>query len=69
MIRFEKDRYVIEVVTHRNPVEDWQELLTGIYELIRNMPADEYVPTRFYAVMDFLCEMLPDWEQAIKMVE
>ena len=69
MVRFEKDRYIIEVETLTNPVENWQELMTGLYELIRNMPADEYVPPRFYAVMDFLCEALPDWEQAKKMAE
>ena len=69
MLRFEKDRYIIEVETIMNPVESWQELITGLYELIRSMPADEYIPTRFYAVMDFLCKTLPDWEQAKKMAE
>ena len=67
MLHFEKDRYIIEVETSVNPVESWQELMTVLYELIRNIPTDEYVPSRFYAVMDFLCETLPDWEQAKKM--
>ena len=69
MLRFEKDRYIIEVETISNPVENWKELMTGLYELMRNMPTDEYVPSRFYAVMDFLCEALPDWEQARKMAQ
>jgi len=67
MVRFEKDRYIIKVVTHCNPVEEWQDLMTGIYELMRKMPAGEEVPERFYAVINFLLEMLPDWEQAKRM--
>jgi hypothetical protein len=55
--------------TGYNPVEDWQDLITGIYELIRNMPSGDEVPSHFYTVIGFLLNTLPDWEQAKKMAE
>ena len=67
MVRFEKDRYVVEICTLNNPAEAYSDLLKGIYELIRNMPAGEQIPDNFYAVIDFLQELLPEWADLKKL--
>jgi len=67
MIRFEKDRYVIEIETGCDPVWNYLELVRGLYWLIQSMPQDEVVPPKFYAVINFLLDILPDWEDAKRM--
>jgi len=64
MTRFEKDRYVIEVEAGCDPVWNYFEFVRGIYCLIQSIPQDEVVPPKFYAVFNFLLDILPDWEDA-----
>ena len=69
MIRFEKDRYVIEVVTGLDPIGNYLDLVSGLYWLIRTMPQDEVVPPKFYAVIQFLLEIVPESEDAKKIMD
>lgn len=69
MVRFEKDRYVIDVYTGADPVENWLELHKEIVYLISlvdqtNAPADGlcYLP-------QLLGDMMPEWEVARKMTD
>lgn len=68
MVRFEKDRYVIEADAS-SPVEDWMGLHEELVFLIslvdsNNSPAEglQYVP-------QLLGDMMPSWETARKMVD
>jgi len=67
MTRFEKDRCVIEIETGCDPVWNYLEFTRGLYCLIQSMPQDEEVPPRFYSVVNFLLDILPDWEDAKRM--
>lgn len=69
MVRFEEDRYVIEVFTGADPVENWLELHKEIVYLIslvdqNNTPTDGlcYLP-------QLLGDMMPEWEIARRMAE
>lgn len=66
MVRFEQDRLVIEIDTHGNPAEYWQDLQRGLLDLLRNTNADN-ITDDFYIIPDFLQELIPDWETAKKM--
>lgn len=68
MVRFEKDRYIIEVKTVGLPIEDWQELnneLAYVFTLLtqENMPTDGV-----YQLANLLRELQPDTSVAERMV-
>lgn len=69
MVRFEKDKYIIEVHTGCNPIESWQELHAGLCDLLRNVNQDNVVDSTFYTVPDFLSNLMPEWETARKMTD
>jgi hypothetical protein len=66
MIRFESDKLIIEIRTPF-PVETWIDLHSGIYDLARNVNQDTLTQD-FYSVIDFLREIVPDCEDAKKMM-
>jgi hypothetical protein len=66
MVRFEKDRYIIEIVTGCDPIESWIELQKSIQDLIRNVNRDT-LSDNFFNSVDFLQELIPDWDIAKKM--
>jgi hypothetical protein len=66
MVRFEKDRYIIEVVTGCDPTENWIELQKSIQDLIRNVNRDN-LSDNFFNSVDFLQELIPNWDIAKKM--
>ncbi|MDR1155816.1 MAG: hypothetical protein LBL04_14010 [Bacteroidales bacterium] len=67
MVRFESDKLVIEIQT-LFPVETWIVLHGGIYDLARNVNQDT-VTGDFYSVIDFLRELMPDYDTVKKMME
>ena len=69
MVEFKKDRFVITVVTPGKPTEDWLELHKSLCDLIRYVTAERIVDETFYAAVDFLQELMPDYDTAKKMVE
>lgn len=69
MVRFEKDRYIIEIHTGCNPIEDYLLLQQSLLDLLSNVNQDNIISDTFYRVPDFLAELIPDWETAKKMTE
>lgn len=65
-VRFEKDRFVIVVETIC-PIDDWLTLCKSLSDIIRNVNDDTIVDETFYASIDFLQHLLPEWEEAKKM--
>jgi hypothetical protein len=70
MVRFEDEKLVIEISTHnrRDSVETWIALQKELLFLMRWIE-DGCVGKDFYLMPDLLEELLPDFEQASKMIE
>jgi hypothetical protein len=70
MVRFEDEKLVIEIKTgtRRYAVEKWIALQRELLFLIRWVK-DESTGEDFHLIPDFLDELLPEFEQAIKMIE
>lgn len=66
MVRFEKDRFVIEIVTNTNPVEAWIETMKELSDLISSQ--DKEMTTNRYWVNGLMIEMMPDFNTAKKMI-
>ena len=65
-VKFRKDGYTIDIETIANPVEDWISLQDELLTLITVTSNDTgHYPWR---AASFLRELLPDWEDAKKMV-
>lgn len=67
MVRFEKDRLVIEIQTHGRPVEYWMELQRALLDMLRYTTQETLIEETFYNVPDFLQELMPDYETLAKM--
>lgn len=67
MVRFKKDRYVIEVVTGSEPTERWLELMKEISRVLSLIDPDNFPDDGFYNLANLMEDMLPDWETARKM--
>lgn len=65
MVKFEKNKYIIEVETGGNPVEDWLNTFKEILNLVGTQNQD-FLESRIYTT-SFLMDMMPTWEDAIKM--
>lgn len=65
MVRFEKDRFVIEVYTGINPVESWIELVKQLSTLLA--AHTDGSPNDFWQVADLFGDLMPDYEQAKRM--
>lgn len=68
MVRFEDDKLVIELKTYSasGALEKWMELQSAVCNVIRNADSNNICDT-FYAIPDFLEELIPDWDVAKKM--
>jgi len=67
MITFTSHSFIIEVETCTSPIENWLMLQQSLHNLIRNVKNDN-IQDDLYATIDFLSELLPDWEDAKKMI-
>lgn len=67
MVRFEKDRLVIEIDTHGSPVEYWMELQRALLDMLSHTTQETLIEETFYTVPDFLRELMPDYEILAKM--
>jgi hypothetical protein len=63
MITFTSHSFIIEVETCTSPVENWLSLQKSLHNLIRNVDNNN-IQDDLYATIDFLSELLPDWENA-----
>ena len=70
MIRFEEEKLVIEIKTcsRAYAVETWLNLQKELLYIIRWMGQDN-ISNDFYVIPDFMDVLLPDFEQAIKMIK
>lgn len=66
MVRFEKDKLVIEIKTV-TPHEDWLNLHASLCDIIRFVNRDTLIDDTFYSAVDLLGELIPDWETSKKM--
>lgn len=69
MIRFDKDRYTIEVYTGSDPVENWLELHKEIVCLISLINQDNMPKDGLCYLSQLLEDMMPEWEVARRMTE
>ncbi|WP_289160491.1 hypothetical protein [uncultured Parabacteroides sp.] len=66
MVRFEKNKFIIEVPTGGNPVEDWLNTMRGVMNVLGN-ENPEIQNEGYYHALWLLQNMLPEWEEAKKM--
>lgn len=67
MVRFEKDRYIIEVYTGCDPVESWLNLHEEIAYLLGLVNQGNCPESGFLCLPQLLGDMMPQWETAHKM--
>lgn len=67
MVRFEKDRFIIEVYTCTNPAENWIELVKQLSTLLS--AHDDGTPNDYWLVVDLFGDLMPDYEQAKRMAQ
>lgn len=60
MIRFEENKLIVEI-EGGDPVETWLVLHAGLCDIVRNVTQDSMCDDTFYAVIDFIRELVPDW--------
>ena len=69
MVRFEKDRYIIEVYTGGFPVEDYLDLQNEIIYMFSIINQENIRGDGFLQLANLLAAMLPDLETAKKMAD
>lgn len=69
MVRFEKDRYIIEVYTGGFPVEDYLDLQNEIIYMFSIINQENIRSDGFLQLANLLSAMLPDFEMAKKMAD
>ena len=69
MVRFEKDRYIIEVYTGGIPVEDYLDLQNEIIYMFSIINQENIRSDGFLQLANLLSAMLPDFEMAKKMAD
>lgn len=69
MVRFEKDRYIIEVYTGGLPVEDYLDLQNEIIYMFSIINQENIRSDGFLQLANLLSAMLPDFEMAKKMAD
>lgn len=62
MVKFEKDKFVIEVPT-TSPAEDWLGLHQVLCSVIGRLE-QETIPEDLWYITNFLRDMMPDWKTA-----
>lgn len=69
MVRFEKDRFIIDVYTGYNPVEDWMVLQNEIAHIFGILTQENIPQDGLFQLSHLLSSMQPDWETAKKMTQ
>ena len=68
MVRFEKDKFVIIVETRGCPIEDWQNTVDELLEALSFLDSEMTIGRKYYSVLNLLRDMMPDFNDAKKMV-
>jgi hypothetical protein len=69
MVRFNEESFTIEVRTGGNPVEDWMCLHVSLCDIIRSVRSDTMADETFWATIELLQSLQPEWEVARKMTD
>ncbi len=69
MVHFEKDRYVIDIFTGSNPVEDYLALQQEIAYVFSMLTPENLPATGLYNLATLLANMQPCYETAVKMTK
>lgn len=71
MVRFEKDKLVIEIpaASRRDAIETWSDLHAGLCDVIYYMKQDTIIDETFFNLPLLLGEMLPGRDDIKKMAE
>lgn len=57
MVKFEKDKVIIEIETNGSPVETWVGIYWGVVDILQKLGDDDVIPFDVYHLMK---SMLPD---------
>lgn len=68
MVRFEKDRFTIEIRTGGEPVETWTELYKELFYLVGLVNQDNTLKDGLVFTPQLLDDMMPAWETARRML-
>lgn len=68
MVTFNDNSFVIEIQTGSDPVYSWQNLHSGLCDLLASVN-NENVGEDHYAVVGLLAAMMPDGDIARKMID
>lgn len=68
MVRFGKDRYIIEVCDDF-PVESWMELYKEMIYLVGLVDNNNFPSDGLFCLTQMMGEMMPEWEVARKMTK
>jgi hypothetical protein len=65
MVTFNDDRFIIDIYTGGNPVEEWLALHDDLCQLLADQ--DDHLSEKHHWVCNLLRELTPDISVAIKM--
>lgn len=69
MVRFEEGRFIVEVKTGINPIENWLDTIQDLLSVLQSQDPDLINGETHYFTIALIKEMLPEWEDAKKMAE
>lgn len=69
MVRFDEDRYTIEICTGSCPIEDYLDLMQEIVYVFSLVKESNIPPDGLFRLANLLSAMLPDFDTARKMVK
>lgn len=68
MVRFEKDKLVIEYTAGCNAVEEWIGLYDELTFALTSLTPEQLPKEGLWRMVTLLAEMMPDYETARKML-
>lgn len=69
MVRFEKDKFIVEVPAAGGAIESWLNTLNDLIHVLSSLDPDLSAGTNHFDTMWLLQNMLPEYEDAKKMIE
>ena len=68
MVRFEKDKMIIEYTAGCNAVEEWLGLHDELTFVLTSIPPEQMPHDGLWRIAELLSAMVPDYETARKML-
>lgn len=69
MVRFEKDKLVIEYTAGCNAVEEWIGLYDELTFVLTSLTPEQMPKEGLWRIVELLSAMVPDYETARKMIK